>query len=607
MRDKGKEVTEMSGYIRRGRKIVKGLVVFSSLVLVMSIASSVATIPVPATKQKYQYFPVSTPVINADPAQSKPVGLGPVAGGGDTVSLKIGIDDISGLADIYLGIFAPSIDPNNIFILREDNNFQPLSSGPVPWKAKTKGPVDATVFSGLPVSGFPAGKYDFFLVVTPADSLPDLSLSDFYMYQTSIVNQRIINDNSDFFAEAKNIVQRLYASSSRAEVENILYEICTILGLGVYDHAGNAVIRGSGNPARGGMYLRDFEPMILADTFLRYKNDGEPALTVSTFTQSLIDTGLVTVSGGVVGMPHPLSEDDTRLVTLLYMQIYNAGGIGTNARMRGNFLSYLFEALEANDPRKQGKGSPLTVDYFDPLQAFLIRLDWLTEPLNPGSPVVHLSSPQNRSFEVAAPEDTTTRGFWGNVARAIIGGVSHLAEKVFNATDATRCGIIAGGSKVTVSGPKVVHYHHQDESPYYEYEATLLFLVDLGETATRYGWIIGVDVPAVGPVKGVRGRWELEKFVHELCPTHGNCIIGNTLYQKTDASGKIPMVFQVKQEDCFVRRTCGSTISSDVAGLGASFILQDVFAICSLPTEIFMPVEGSMNIRLEWHNPKPGY
>ncbi len=363
MRDKRKEVTEMSGYIRRGRKIVKGLVFFSLLVLVMSITSSVETIPVPATQQKYQYFPVSTPVINADPAQSKPVGLGPVAGGGDTVSLKIGIDDISGLADIYLGIFAPSIDPNNIFILREDNNFQPLSLGPVPWKAKTKGPVDATVFSGLPVSGFPAGKYDFYLVVTPADSL-----SDFYMYATSIVNQRIINDNSDFFAEAKNIVQRLYASSSKAEVENILYEIYTILGLGVYDHAGNAVIRGSGNPARGGMYLRDFEPMILADTFLRYKNDGEPALTVSTFTQSLIDTGLVNVSGGVVGMPHPLSEEDTNSVISLYMQAYKLSEGMTSAGQRLLFLSYLFGALEANDPRKQGKGS-LTVDYYtDPLE-----------------------------------------------------------------------------------------------------------------------------------------------------------------------------------------------------------------------------------------------
>ncbi len=241
--------------------------------------------------------------------------------------------------------------------------------------------------------------------------------------------------------------------------------------------------------------------------------------------------------------------------------------------------------------------------YFDPLQALLIRLDWLTEPLNPGYPVVHLSSPQNRSFEVAAPDDTTTRGFWGNVARAIIGKVSHKLGKAFNIVDLNRCTTIAGGAKVTVSGPKVVHYHHQDESPYYQYEAQLVFQYDLNEVATRYGWIIGYDVPPIGPVKGVRGRFHFDS----LCPTHGNCIIGDNLYRKTDASGKIPFLFQVKQEDCFVRRTCGSTISSAVAGLGASFIMQDVFAICSLPTEIFMPVAGEMNIRLEWHNPKPGY
>jgi len=124
--------------------------------------------PVPTSQLIFSYDPVALPVISTNPSQAKPVGVGSVAEGGDTLSLQISLGQFTGLVDIYFAIYAPSIDPNNIYILNSDNYFQTTI---VPWKENTQGPIDEKLFGDIPLSLLPPGTYYLYLAVTPADSL----------------------------------------------------------------------------------------------------------------------------------------------------------------------------------------------------------------------------------------------------------------------------------------------------------------------------------------------------------------------------------------------------------------------------------------------------
>ena len=48
------------------------------------------TIPMPAGQEVYSFDPLSLPFVSSDPAQSRPVGLGPLATGGDIFNIPPG-------------------------------------------------------------------------------------------------------------------------------------------------------------------------------------------------------------------------------------------------------------------------------------------------------------------------------------------------------------------------------------------------------------------------------------------------------------------------------------------------------------------------------------
>ena len=134
--------------------------------------------------------PIGLPIISIDPSQAMPIGLGPAASGGDTISVQVGLAPFSGPVDIYFGYFAPSLDPQHIYILTSNNTFTPLSvsdplhEGPAPWKTNVSSEVNESLVSALgtvPVSSLPAGTYTAYLLVTPAGSL-----DSYYLWTTAI-------------------------------------------------------------------------------------------------------------------------------------------------------------------------------------------------------------------------------------------------------------------------------------------------------------------------------------------------------------------------------------------------------------------------------------
>jgi len=143
------------------------------------------TILVPTSQLIFIYDPIVFPVVSTNPSQAKPIGVGSVAEGGETLSIHIALSKFSGPIDMYFAISAPSIYPDTIFILKSDGNLQPLSMGLLPWKENTVGPIDKYLFGDIPILSLPPGIYYLYLAVTPA-----FSLDTYYLWTTYFVIQR---------------------------------------------------------------------------------------------------------------------------------------------------------------------------------------------------------------------------------------------------------------------------------------------------------------------------------------------------------------------------------------------------------------------------------
>src|SRR5512135_1472368 len=102
-------------------------ILFLSLVLVatggaFAAATASSLIAAPSGKHVFpSYGPMILPVISTDPARAMPIGLGSAAAGGATAALQIGIGRFSEPVDIYAAIYAPSINPQYIYVLMPDN------------------------------------------------------------------------------------------------------------------------------------------------------------------------------------------------------------------------------------------------------------------------------------------------------------------------------------------------------------------------------------------------------------------------------------------------------------------------------------------------------
>lgn len=123
----------------------------------------------PTSQGLSMYTAIAEPVKSSTVTDAKPVAFGSVAASGDSFDLKIGMYPFAAPVDIYFGI-ALALYPENIYLLTEDNRFQPLSSGVVPWKSGTTAPFDEVLFS-INKSAIPRGTYIFYLLVTPEGRL----------------------------------------------------------------------------------------------------------------------------------------------------------------------------------------------------------------------------------------------------------------------------------------------------------------------------------------------------------------------------------------------------------------------------------------------------
>ena len=74
----------------------------------------------------------------------------------------------TGPVDVYLGLYFPALDPDNVYLVTAANTLQPVSAGLTPWRASTAGNIHTKLFGQVPLSALPAGDYTLGVIVMPA-------------------------------------------------------------------------------------------------------------------------------------------------------------------------------------------------------------------------------------------------------------------------------------------------------------------------------------------------------------------------------------------------------------------------------------------------------
>jgi haloalkane dehalogenase len=142
-----------------------------SMVQLLPGSAALAQLPVPSAQRSFAYSLTFSPELSASASRAQPIGVGPVAAGGDTVEIRIGLDAFSAAVDIYFLVSA-SASAAEPFLLTTRGELRPLSEGGLePWKEEFKGSLDEPLFGPIPVSLLPPDTYLLYLAVAPAGAL----------------------------------------------------------------------------------------------------------------------------------------------------------------------------------------------------------------------------------------------------------------------------------------------------------------------------------------------------------------------------------------------------------------------------------------------------
>jgi len=156
-----------------------------------------AVIEAPKSQMGFSYPAIEMPVLHSDASSARPLGLGPIASGGEVLTLRAGLGEFVSPVDLYLAIRSSS-DSSNMYFLGSDYTVESvpfflalklLSSGSLPpmvepWKLNTMGPVDEIIVDNLSISNIAPGTYYLYLMATPANSL-----QHYYIWNYSVYNR----------------------------------------------------------------------------------------------------------------------------------------------------------------------------------------------------------------------------------------------------------------------------------------------------------------------------------------------------------------------------------------------------------------------------------
>lgn len=132
-------------------------------------SASNGVVPLPATRETYLYSASVYPFEAMALSKAKPVGIGPLAEGGDTFNLQVSIGPFARPVDMYLTMLSPDDKRGPVLSLSPGNTFEPFSGSMKPWR-KNVTAADELIMD-IPVSSMTSGPYVLMFAVMPADLL----------------------------------------------------------------------------------------------------------------------------------------------------------------------------------------------------------------------------------------------------------------------------------------------------------------------------------------------------------------------------------------------------------------------------------------------------
>jgi hypothetical protein len=144
-----------------------------------------STMAMPTSQMMFSSGPTTDPVIGSGPQDTMPMGVGSVAVGGDMLTIHAEVGQFQMPMDMYFALYAPSVDPFNIYLMNQEGDLQPVSMGMSPWITGVTS-IDQMPFgANIPTSMFPKGTYSLGLMATPAGS----NMASYYLWMTNFVIQ----------------------------------------------------------------------------------------------------------------------------------------------------------------------------------------------------------------------------------------------------------------------------------------------------------------------------------------------------------------------------------------------------------------------------------
>jgi len=144
-----------------------------------------SVMPMPTSQMMFSSGPNTDPVIGSGPQDTMPIGVGSVAIGGDMLRIHALAGQFEMPMDMYFELYAPSIDPFNVYLLDQQGALQPASMGMSPWITGVTSIDEMPFGADILTSMLPKGTYYLGLMATPAGS----NMATYYLWMSTFAIQ----------------------------------------------------------------------------------------------------------------------------------------------------------------------------------------------------------------------------------------------------------------------------------------------------------------------------------------------------------------------------------------------------------------------------------
>jgi len=139
-------------------------------------------LPLPDSRYELEYRSMPRPIVASDPVVARPFTA--FIDATNTLKLRIDLPKFSSNVDLYVGLFIPRLDPNNLYQIASDLTLQ-VSVNPIKFRSNLSTAVTSSLWGDLDTTGWPRMEGFVYLIAVP-EGYPFFGTT-YYSYQTSFI------------------------------------------------------------------------------------------------------------------------------------------------------------------------------------------------------------------------------------------------------------------------------------------------------------------------------------------------------------------------------------------------------------------------------------